>query len=81
MAGHYTGRWLDMFAWHGSRDRAVERRSVYHGERRAWEELHPEFLVDGWCYAPPRGLMESEWVVEPMKGMRDDGVPLCPGER
>ena len=80
LTGHYTGRWLDMFDWHEERGRHVEQRSLYHDQRLAWEELHPEFLVDGWCYAPPRGPMHSEWVVEPMKEMRDDGVPLCPGE-
>jgi hypothetical protein len=80
LTGHFTGRWLDMFDWHEERGRQVQPRSVYGDERLAWEELHPEFLVDEWCYAPPSLPADSAWDVEPMTRMRTDGVPLCPGE-
>jgi len=65
---------------HEARGRQVQPRSIYNDDRLAWEELHPEFLVDGWCYAPPRQPTDAEWDVEPMTRMRTDGVPLCPGE-
>ncbi|MBI5489035.1 MAG: hypothetical protein HY905_17000 [Deltaproteobacteria bacterium] len=80
LTGHYTGRWLDMFGWYEERGRQVQPRSIYGEERLAWEELHPEFLVDEWCYAPPSLPADSGWDVEPMTRMRTDGVPLCPGE-
>jgi hypothetical protein len=79
LTGHYTGRRIDMFRWHEERGEHVGRRSVVFDDRREWEQPHPEFLVEDWCYIPPGHPVEPEWEIPEMTKMREAGVPLCPG--
>jgi hypothetical protein len=77
LTGYFTGRRINTYEWysaHGSPDAKPEEGADY-------DERHLEFVVEGWCFHPPKP--DPSWnklYRESNAAMRKLGIPFCKTE-
>lgn len=77
LTGYFTGRQINTYEWyaaHGSPDATPEEGGDY-------DERHLEFVVEGWCFHPPKP--DPGWnklYRESNTAMRKLGMPFCKAE-
>lgn len=77
LTGYFTGRRINTYEWyaaHGSPDAKPEEGGEY-------DERHLEFVVEGWCFHPPKPDPDwNELYRESNTAMRRLGIPFCKTE-
>jgi len=74
LAGYFTGRRIDTYEWYA----ADGVHEVKPEEGADYTSRHLEFIVEGWCFHPPKPNPDSNDLFdESIAEMRRLGVPFC----